>query len=120
MRTLLTSALAFLPVLACVNAGSSSKGGTSKKSSPLEGAALVLDVRTPEEWANGHLPGAILIPVGELEARIDEVELALADDKTQKIVTYCRSGNRSGVAKKMLEQYGFSNVVNGGGYEQLK
>ncbi len=120
MRTLLAVLLPFLPIVACANAGSNAGASGSKQSSPLEGASLVIDVRSPEEWAGGHLEGATLIPVGELEARMDEVERALADDKTKKIVTYCRSGRRSEIAKRMIEQYGFSNVVNGGGYEQLR
>ncbi|MFT3924134.1 MAG: rhodanese-like domain-containing protein [Myxococcales bacterium] len=93
---------------------------STSSASPLASAALVLDVRTPEEYAQGHLEGAMLIPVAELEARVDEVEQALGGNKDKKIVAYCRSGRRSGVAKGILESHGYANVINGGGYEQLK
>ncbi len=116
MRTMLIGLLALLPLLACANSGANS-GRPKRADSPLAGAALVLDVRTQEEWAGGHLEGATLIPVGELEARIDEVEHVLGGGKSKKMVTYCRSGRRSGIAKQMPEQHGFINVVNGGGYE---
>jgi phage shock protein E len=88
--------------------------------SPLEGAALVLDVRTPEEHEAGHLNGDVLIPVTELEARLAEVTTAVAGDKTKKVVVYCRSGGRAGRAKALLDANGFTNVVNGGGYDALK
>lgn len=92
----------------------------SRSSSPLDGAALVLDVRNQDEYDRGHLSQALLIPVAELETRIGEVESALGGDKSKKIVAYCGSGRRSGKAKELLEQHGFTNVVNGGGYDQLK
>jgi len=88
--------------------------------SPLTGAAAVIDVRTPEEVAQGYLQGALLIPIAELEARMAEVDAALGGDKNKKIVTYCKSGGRAGRAKLALEQHGYTNVVNGGGYDDLK
>jgi rhodanese-related sulfurtransferase len=69
---------------------------------------LILDVRTPGEFAQGHLPGAKLIPVQVLEAQIAQ----LGDDKDQPLFIYCRSGNRSTVAAKLLMDRGFTNVVN--------
>lgn len=92
----------------------------SRVANPLEGAALVLDVRNQDEFERGHLAQARLIPVAELEARIPEVESAVGGDKSRKIVAYCGSGRRSGRAKELLEQHGFTNVVNGGGYDALK
>lgn len=86
----------------------------------LADAALVLDVRNQDEYDRGHLDGALLIPVAELEGRWSEVEAALAGDKSRKVVAYCGSGRRAAKAKELLEQHGFTNVVNGGGYDALK
>lgn len=64
-------------------------------------APLILDVRTPEEFADGHVPGAVLIPHDQLEARIAEL------GAPREIVVYCRSGRRSGLAEPILEKSGF-------------
>jgi rhodanese-related sulfurtransferase len=68
------------------------------------GARLV-DVRTPGEFAAGHIPGAINIPVQQLESRLGELE-----PKDTAIVVYCRSGSRSGNAAGMLKNAGFAVV----------
>ncbi len=65
---------------------------------------LVVDVREPEEWALGHLAAAHLIPKDELAERVDELTRA------REVVLYCRSGNRSGQAARMLLDLGFANV----------
>ncbi len=70
-----------------------------------EGAELV-DVRTVEEYAQGHIDGAINIPLHELGQRLGELE------KDKPIVLYCRSGNRSGSAMKQLQAAGFEEVHN--------
>lgn len=66
---------------------------------------LILDVRENDEYAAGHIPGATLVPLGQLASRMSE----LPKDKT--IVAVCRSGNRSGQATELLRQNGF-NVHN--------
>jgi rhodanese-related sulfurtransferase len=71
----------------------------------VEAGARLVDVRTPEEFATGHIPGAINIPVQELERRMGELER-----KEQPVVLYCRSGNRSGRAARMLESNGYASV----------
>lgn len=76
--------------------------------------ALVVDVRTPEEFKAGHYEGAINIPLAELEKNIK-----LFGDKEKPIVVYCRTGNRSGKAKIILEKYGYKNVINGGGLSNM-
>lgn len=73
--------------------------------------ALILDVRTPEEFAQAHIPGAILIPDSELANRA-ESELP---DKDQLILVYCRSGRRSAAASKALIAMGYTNVRDFGG-----
>ena len=62
--------------------------------------AMLLDVRSPGEFAGGHIDGAVSIPVQELAGRIDEL-----GDKTGQIVVYCQSGNRSAMAKRLLDSH---------------
>jgi rhodanese-related sulfurtransferase/rubrerythrin len=69
-----------------------------------KGEFLLLDVRQPEEYEDGHIPGATLIPLGELEARQEELE------RNRKIITYCRSGHRSMAAAIALCGLGFRDV----------
>jgi phage shock protein E len=86
----------------------------SKVKGLLDGGALVVDVRTPGEFASGHHPRAINIPVDQVESRIADF-----GDKNKPVVVYCASGSRSGRAKRTLEAAGFSSVTNAGGYRDL-
>ena len=70
---------------------------------------IILDVRTPEEFKEGHIEGAILIPVSELGGRLDELP------KDKPIITYCKSGGRSGNAAEILVENGFRKVYDMGG-----
>ncbi len=67
---------------------------------------LLIDVRQPSEYEKGHIPGAVLIPLGQLEFGHPSL------DRNKKIVTYCRSGKRSFIAAKMLCQEGFPRVMS--------
>ena len=69
---------------------------------------VVLDVRTPEEFAAGHLPGAINIPHTELASRVAELEGSRDND----IVVYCRSGTRAATALGVLEKSGFKRLFH--------
>jgi phage shock protein E len=69
---------------------------------------VLLDVRTPAEYAEGHIPGAINIPHTELAARIAELAEARKDD----LVVYCRSGNRTQQALGVLREAGFSRLFH--------
>jgi len=69
-----------------------------------EAGAFFLDVRTPEEWNEIHIPNSILIPLNELENRIDELPRGV------EIVVVCRSGNRSQQGREILTQAGFAPV----------
>lgn len=73
----------------------------------VKDGALLVDVRTPDEYSAGHIEGAVNIPVGAVEARLNEF-----GDKQGSIVLYCRSGARSAKAKALLESKGFTRVVN--------
>lgn len=77
--------------------------------------APVIDVRTDEEFRQGHLPGAVNIPYDQVPSRLGE----LPADKSRPIVLYCRSGRRSGIARESLEALGFTNAINAGGYETM-
>lgn len=79
---------------------------TTKSVAANEQAALILDVRTAEEFSASHVPGALNIPVQELQQRYAE----LGQDKQRPIVIYCRSGARSAVATNMLSQLGFTRL----------
>ena len=70
---------------------------------------IILDVRTPDEFNEGHIEGAVLIPVDELEGRLDELPV----DKP--IITYCESGGRSATAAAILVENGFTQVYDMGG-----
>jgi len=71
---------------------------------------VIIDVRKPEEYAAGHVSGALNIPPEQLLA---SAKLLDSVPKNAEIILYCRSGNRSAVAKNILNQLGFSNITNG-------
>ncbi len=69
--------------------------------------ALLIDVREQDEWDTGHMPGAQLIPMGEIPKRIAELP------RDRKIIFTCRSGNRSGTIKDyMIDEHGHTDVHN--------
>lgn len=74
--------------------------------------AVVVDVREPKEWKEGHIPNALLVPLGELEKRIPK----LIADKERPIVVVCQTGTRSQAACRKLTQMGYRRVymVRGG------
>ena len=72
------------------------------------GSPIILDVRTPKEYAMGHLENSILIPVQELQSRINELRAY----KNNNILIYCATGNRSTVASKILIDSGFMKISN--------
>ena len=73
-----------------------------------EDAPVILDVRSPEEYAEGHIPGAINVPYDQIAANLDSLESFL----TAEVVVYCRTGRRAGVAEKALREAGFTQVVD--------
>ena len=79
----------------------------------VDGGAALIDVRSPQEYASGHVDGARNIPVGEIAERAAEVGA-----KDAPVVVYCRSGMRSSQAKSALEAAGFTQVHNLGGIDR--
>lgn len=72
---------------------------------------IILDVRRPDEFAEGHIPGAINVPNEE----IGTAEIAELPNKSQLILVYCRSGRRSKEAAEKLAKLGYTNIVEFGG-----
>ena len=72
---------------------------------------IILDVRTQEEYDQGHIPSAILIPDTEIKHKAEEVMM----DKDQLILVYCRSGRRSKLAAEALAELGYTNIKEFGG-----
>lgn len=70
---------------------------------------LLVDVRTPAEFAGGHIEGAVNIPLDSLEQHLDEIP------QDQPVVIYCRSGNRSATAARQLAQAGYTDIYDLGG-----
>jgi sulfur-carrier protein adenylyltransferase/sulfurtransferase len=82
-----------------------------------EGEAAAVDVRERDEWQEGHLPGAVHIPRGSLEGRIERA----VPDRAQPIVVYCSGGSRSAFAARTLEELGYDNVASlAGGFTDWK
>ena len=77
---------------------------------------IILDVRTIEEYNEGHIPNAICIP----NETIDENVVNILPDKNQLILIYCRSGNRSKQATDKLENLGYTNLIEFGGIMDWK
>ena len=77
---------------------------------------VVLDVRTPVEYALGHLPNARNLNFRDADFAQQTAQL----DRSKSYVLYCASGNRSGQAASLMQQQGFKQVVNGGGYKDLE
>jgi phage shock protein E len=109
---LLAVILLFTPALA-----SASEAETSPVDQAwelIDGGALLIDVRTPEEYAAGHLDGAVNIPYD-----LTSVLAYFIKDPNRSAVVYCRSGGRAGKAQSALAEMGFDQVVNGTGFEAL-
>jgi len=80
----------------------------------IKAGALIVDVRTPDEFADEAYPKAVNIPLSILPAKLDQL-----GPKDKPIVLYCASGARSAQAARFLQKAGFSNVVNAGGLDDM-
>ena len=111
---LLTFALPF-GCVGCSDGGSATyeqiSGAQGKALMDSESGYIIIDARTQEEYDQGHIPGAILIPEYEIADRAEK-ELP---DKAQLILVYCRSGRRSKIAAEELVKLGYTNVKEFGG-----
>ncbi len=81
------------------------QGGDARRL--VAAGARLIDVRSPEEYAGGHLPGAVNIPIQDLGTRLADV-----GPRDGELILYCRSGHRSGRAAQLLRANGFTKVHN--------
>jgi rhodanese-related sulfurtransferase len=95
--------------------GSTAVESNSTVPQPRAGETIIVDVRTVAEWENdGHANCSVNIPLDQLETRIGELK------KDQKVVLVCRSGNRAGKAKELLEGVGFTQLENKGAWQNIE
>jgi rhodanese-related sulfurtransferase len=80
----------------------------------LKEGAVILDVRSKSEYDGGHIKNSINIPVDQLQKNLSKLK-----DKNKPIITCCASGMRSASAKSILQNNGYKNVHNGGGWSSL-
>ena len=88
-------------------------GSSADVKAIIEKGAFLVDVRTPAEFAEGHVKDSINIPLNTVAGQLEKFR---GEDHR---VVVCRSGNRSGQAKSILEKNGFTNVVNGGTWDYV-
>jgi phage shock protein E len=108
--------LAIVALIGLAIAANQGKGDVGAVKALIAQGALVIDVRTAEEFAAGHLEGALNIPYDVIATKLDTI----GPDKQRSVVVYCRSGRRSGIAQQTLKSHGYTNVVNGGAFTDLK
>lgn len=119
MKKVIFLLLAVLLLTACGQAKENNQGAVyvnitaeeAKQIMDSEEGYIILDVRTQEEYDQGHIPGAILIPDTEIKTKAEEV----LTDKDQLILVYCRSGRRSKLAAEVLVELGYTNIKEFGG-----
>jgi rhodanese-related sulfurtransferase len=80
----------------------------------VKNGAIIVDVRTRNEFLGGHINGSINIPLDQLDGNLNKIK-----DKNRTVITCCASGARSAFAKKKLISNGYANVYNGGGWQRL-
>ena len=122
IRRLLPFVLSLMFLSSCGDPGSSSSGyrqismDEAVKMMRDEKDYIILDARRPDEFAEGHIPGAINVPNEE----IGTAEIAELPDKSQLILVYCRSGRRSKEASEKLVKLGYTNIVEFGGIQDYE
>ena len=122
IKRLLPFVLSLMLLSSCGTPGSSSSGyrqismDEAVEMMKDEKDYIILDVRRPDEFAEGHIPGAINVPNEE----IGTADIAELPDKSQLILVYCRSGRRSKEASEKLVKLGYTNIVEFGGIQDYK
>lgn len=119
MKAWMIGAIAALLVVAAMGCGQTKdkdafdtiSGAEAKALMDSESAYTIVDVRTIAEYEEGHIPGAVLLPLDEVAERAEE----LLPDKEELLLVYCRSGRRSKQAAQQLVRLGYTNVKEFGG-----
>jgi phage shock protein E len=115
MKRLMLLALAAVPVVVVtLGAGPAVSEETAREQ--LKKGALLVDVRTVQEFQTRHLTNAVNIPLGEIKETLP----SRVPNKDQSLLLYCRTGRRSGIAEQELRGIGYTNVFNLGSYEQAE
>lgn len=115
MKKIIAAFMLLLLITGCSGASYKDVSVDEAKELIDSGEVKVIDVRTPEEFAAGHIPGAKLVPLQVMESMLSEL------DQDQKYVVVCRSGNRSTEASGILAENGFKNIYNmNGGLNEWK
>lgn len=91
-----------------------SSGPAVNYSDLVKNGAQIIDVRTRQEYAGGHVKGSINIPLNELNANLKKI------NKSKPVITCCASGMRSSSARGILKSNGYAEVYNGGGWSSLQ
>ena len=107
MNRILTAIAAVLSLALIGAVVFASRASSNEAHRLVEAGAHLVDVRTPEEYAAGHLPGAVNIPVDQIAARREDV-----GPLDEPVVVYCHSGRRSGLAAAQLKAAGFQSVYD--------
>ncbi len=106
-------ALGILAVIVLRRLLGGSKVATNIVKQKLESGAVIVDVRTPDEFRDGAYPGAKNIPLSDLGHRLSEIP------KDKPVVLYCTSGARSSSAARAMKHAGFMDVINAGGLADM-
>ena len=116
MKRILWTVLALLLLTGCAGtAGENTYRQISQeeaKKMMLEQQVVILDVREQEEYDSGHIPGAVLLPVGAID---ESTAAAVIPEADSLVLVYCRSGNRSKTASAALAKLGYTNIHEFGG-----
>ena len=112
-QTLIYFGLAILAVIVLKRLFGGSKVAASIVKQKLEAGAIIVDVRTPDEFRDGAFPGAKNIPLADLGRRMAEIP------KDKPVVLYCASGARSSSAARAMKQAGYADVINAGGLADM-
>lgn len=118
IRTIISFFLIMMTLVSCgtnPSANQETASGKQNTDTVAEQNFVYVDVRTDEEWAEGHVDGAIHVTLADIEAGKTEML-----PKDTELRVYCRSGRRAGQAIEVLQKQGFSNMVNAGGMKDLQ
>lgn len=114
-RLMLLAAVAALSATAQAVPKATPQTAAKTATQPAKAKGIWIDVRTPEEFAEGHIQGAVNIPVDQIAGKI----AAVSPNKNAPINLYCRSGRRAEAALQELKKMGYTQVSNHGGYQDL-
>jgi phage shock protein E len=112
-QTIAYIAIAVIAVIILKRLLGGGKVASSIVKQKLESGAVIVDVRTPDEFRDGAYPGAKNIPLGDLGRRLSEIP------KDKPVVLYCASGARSSSAARAMKQAGYADVINAGGLSDM-